>query len=76
MNNPTVPPVLEEMLVSFDRLSVEEQKILAKEILKRLDERPELPPLEDEELVYLSDQLFQMYDKEEEENGTSPSPPW
>lgn len=50
--------------------------MLAKEILKRIDERPELASLEDEELIYLSDQLFQMYDKEEEQNGTTPSPPW
>lgn len=76
MSNSVLPSALAKWLQVFERFSVEEQELLAKEVFKRVVPRPELSPLEDEELVYLSDQLFQMYDKEEEENGTPPSPPW
>ena len=76
MSGSALPNALADWLRTFEQFSVEEQEILVKEIFKRVDQRSELLPLEDEELAQLADELFQLYDREEEENGTAPSPPW
>lgn len=58
-----------ELLILFDQLATSDQALAFKEIYKRFQPPDEAPPLEDGELVFLADQLFQLYDEEEARNA-------
>ena len=60
---------VQDMLSVFDRLSPDEKLVFAKEIGKRVKqniENAEGGPLDDDELMFISDQIFRMFDREEE----------
>jgi len=64
----------QDVLASFDRLTPAEQLTVTKEIarrMKRARDEDEGGPLHEEELTFLTDQMFQMYDREEEHNGSA-----
>lgn len=64
-------PAAREWLASFDRLSAEEQRLVAKEIQSRAAKSSgargnvDFSPLSDQELTCMADELFQMADAEE-----------
>lgn len=71
-----------EWLSAFERLSLEEQLLAAKEIQKRFEnslqsadraladeEELDMSPMSAEEMTFLADRLFQMYDEEERQHG-------
>jgi hypothetical protein len=63
-----------DVLASFDRLSPAERAIVVREIAKRVrhaKDQYEGMRLEEDELTLLTDQMFQMYDREEERNGST-----
>ena len=66
---------VQEWLASFDRLSEEEQLVVAKEVQRRINEPSngsedlDMSPSTDEEMTYMASTLFKMYDEEERQNG-------
>ena len=54
----------QHLLDAFDRLSAEEQQVVACEILRRMRD-VDLPPLSDEELVLSAEALFLELDRRE-----------
>jgi hypothetical protein len=70
---------VQTFLAFFDRLSPTEKRIAVKELgerVKRDLEQAEGATLEEDELNFLSDELFQMYDREEKANGSAESMSW
>ncbi|MEX0678462.1 MAG: hypothetical protein WD063_15385 [Pirellulales bacterium] len=70
----TMTEFVQDVLASFDRLSRAEQAIVVREIAKRVkhgQDENEGGPLAEDELTFLTDQMFQMYDREEERNGSA-----
>jgi hypothetical protein len=68
----TIKESVQDILASFDQLSPAEQAIVTKEIAKRIrhaQDESQGGPLAEEEITYLTDQMFQIYDGEEERNG-------
>jgi hypothetical protein len=64
----------QDVIASFDQLSPAEQVIVTREIAKRMKRAHDENrggPVEDEELTFLTDQMFQIYDREEERNGSA-----
>ena len=66
---------VQQWLASFDRLSTEEQLLVAKEIQRRVEASTissddlDMSPPSEEEMTYMASKLFQMYDEEERQNG-------
>lgn len=71
-----------EWLSAFERLAPEERRLAAKEIQKRFESLPvsadaaaadeeelDMSPMSAEEMTFLADRLFQMYDEEERQHG-------
>ena len=58
----------QQLLDTFDRLSVEEQQAVACEILRRMQD-VDLPPLSDEEFVCSAEALFLELDRREATDG-------
>ena len=59
-----------QMLATFDQLPAEEQHEFVTHILQRTGNLPD-EPLEDDDLTAIADQLFQMLDEEEENDGNN-----
>ena len=67
---------VQNLLTSFAQLSRPEQAVVAKAIYKKLQPEQLEPVLDwsfpdDDELAFLADQLFQTYDREDEQNAQS-----
>jgi hypothetical protein len=60
---------VQDILASFDRLSPSERAHVLREIAKRLNTGRNAEELTGDELTFLTDQTFQMYDREEECNA-------
>lgn len=70
----TMTESVQDVLASFDRLSPAERAIVVREIVERVKHgqvENEWGPLEEDELTFLTDQMFQMYDREEDRNGSA-----
>lgn len=57
-----------QVLTQFDRLSAEEKQEAASEILRRISEL-DFPPLRDQTLDQIADEVFLRLDAEESANG-------
>lgn len=69
---------LAELLQRFDRLSEDDRRLAVQEMLKRVKtEVPnwdtDLPPLDDDTISQIGDEVFRMYDEEERRHG-APEP--
>ena len=68
----TMTESVQDLLASFDRLSPVEQVMVTREIARRMKQaQNEGALLDEDELNFLTDQMFQMYDREEERNGSA-----
>ena len=68
---------IQNLLSAFDQLSPEEKLVVAKEIGRRIATTAELSRGNlEEELAFLADQTFQMYDREEVQDGPDGSQAW